>query len=191
MAEARAHPHITIVNLGEFLPLFLNEFQQLMEVQGDKITKYDGYWNPQGTGAWRLLECRVTAAVLDGRVLTSPEDDPVVGCVVGDAADRVAGKLVDLDPQQQMVSQIWGLSVGLIDGLGVTAFRGDFAVTAFCDLWLRQQTEQFFEQHLAAAYQSVLTDVRWLDLLSSPCLRALKALSADGLLSIRMNVFGY
>jgi hypothetical protein len=171
--------------------LFRDEFQQLMEVQGDKITKYNGYWNPQGTGAWRLLGCRVTAAVLDGRVLTRPEDDPVVGCVVGDAADRVAGKLVDLDPQQQMVSQIWGVSVGLVDGCGVSAFRGDFAVTAFCDLWLRQQTEQFFEQQLAAAYQSVLTGVRWPDLLNSPCLRALKAQGADRLLSIRLNVFGY
>jgi hypothetical protein len=170
---------------------FRDEFQQLMEVQGDKITKYNGYWNPQGTGAWRLLGCRVTAAVLDGRVLTRPEDDPVVGCVVGDAADLVAGKLVDLDPQQQMVSQIWGLSVGVVDGRGVTAFRGDFAVTAFCDLWLRQQTEQFFEQQLAAAYQSVLTGVRWPDLLNSPCLRALKALGSNGLLSIRLNVFGY
>src|SRR5205823_5239289 len=41
------------------------------------------------------------------------------------------------------------------------------------------------------AYQSVLRGVRWGRCAESPCLAALKARSADGLLSVRLNVFGY
>jgi hypothetical protein len=171
---------------------FCGEFQKLMEIKDETIVYYHGYWNPQGSGAWRLLGCKVTSAVLDGQVFDRPEDDPVVGLVVGGSNDRVAAKLVDLDPQQQMVSQIWGLSVRLQDDRGAVGFSGEFEVTAFCDLWWRQQTAHpFFDQQLAAAYQSVLTRVKWQKIAKSPCLQALKAQSAAGLLSIRMNVFGY
>lgn len=171
---------------------FLPAYQKPMEVADDKIVRYNGYWNPEGTAAWRLLGCRVTAAVLDGRVFTRPDDDPAVGLLVNGAADRVAGKLVDLDPQQQMVSQIWGMAVRLADDRGAEAFRGDYKVAAFTDLWQRQQTPaRFLDQQLAAAYQSVLTGVAWGRFAESPTLAALRHRSADGLLSIRFNVFGY
>ncbi|HEX3315101.1 MAG TPA: hypothetical protein VHR72_09440 [Gemmataceae bacterium] len=141
---------------------FSADYQKPMDVVDDKIVRYNGYWNPEGTAAWRLLGCRVTSAVLDGRVFTLPDEDPVVGMLVNGSADRVAGKLVDLDPQHQMVSQIWGLVVRLADERGEQAFRGDYKVAAFCDLWLRQQNAmEFLDQRLAAAYQSVLTSVTW------------------------------
>ena len=170
---------------------FLGDFQKTMEVKDDEIVKYNGYWNPEGSGAWRLLGCRVTSALVAGRTFDRAEDDPAVGLVVGGSTDRVAGKLVDLDPQQQMTSQIWGLAVCLQDDRGVAAFRGQFEVAAFCDLWKRQQNDQFFDQQLGAVYQSMLIGVEWLDFADSPCLRALKERSAAGLLSIRMNVFGF
>lgn len=172
--------------------LFVPDYQKPMDVEDEKIVRYNGYWNPEGTAAWRLLGCRVTSAVLDGRVFTRPDEDPVVGLLVNGSADRVAGKLVDLDPQQQMVSQIWGLAVRLADDRGAEAFRGDYKVAAFCDLWLRQQAAtEFFDQRLAAAYQSALTGVAWGRYAESPTLAALRHRSADGLLSIRFNVFGY
>ena len=113
---------------------FCAEFQDLMEIKDETIVYYHGYWNPQGSGAG-LLGCKVTGAVLDGQVFDRPEDDPVVGLFIGGSNDRVAAKLVDLDPQQQMVSQIWGLSVRLQDDRGAAAFAGEFEVTAFCDIW--------------------------------------------------------
>jgi hypothetical protein len=173
--------------------LFVNDFQRIMKLKNQEIEKYNGYWNPEGSGAWRLLGCRVNSVVVDGDIKLLPSQDPAVGMLIGGSDDRVAGKLVDLDPQQQMVSQIWGLTVRLQSGEYVEAFSGNFAVAPFCDLWKRQQnTTQFLDQTLAAVYQSVLTDVVWSDnVADSPCLRALKKRSADGLLSIRMNVFGY
>lgn len=171
---------------------FRQDFQAPMLVEDQKIVKYNGYWNPEGTGAWRLLGCRVTAAVVDGRTMTDSSEDPVVGQIVGGSTDRVSGKLVDLDPQQQMVSQIWGLAVNLHDANGVPSFTSDFEVAPFCDLWLRQQNaDHFLDQQLAAAYQSVLTGVKWLNYRESRCLRAMLERSAYGRLSIRMNLLGY
>lgn len=171
---------------------FNPSFQEPLVSKDDEVVRYNGYWNPDGTGAWRMLGCRVTAAVSGGHTYTDSSQDPVVGLVLGDAVDRVAAKLVDLDPQQQMVSQIWGLQVRIQNQAGKPAFVGEFAVAPFADLWLRQQNvDQWLDQQLAAAYQSILTHVTWDNYQDSPTLTALKETSRDGFLSIRMNVFGF
>src|SRR5215212_3389827 len=73
----------------------------------------NGWWDPDGTGSFRLIGCRVTMVSHgDGSTSTT---DPVVGMTVADANARVAGKIVDLDPQQQLVSQVWGMIVRLTD----------------------------------------------------------------------------
>jgi hypothetical protein len=173
--------------------LFHEDFQEPMVVKDERIVQYHGYWNPRGSGAFRLLGCKVTAAVLNGQLLHRPEDEPAIGLIVGGANDRVAAKIVDLDPQQHMVSQIWGLCMSLQDDRGATAFSGEFEVTAFCDLWMRgqQKSDTVLDLQLAAAYQSVLTQVRWLNFAGSRCLKALKERSDNGILSVRMNLFGF
>ncbi len=52
------------------------------------------------------------------------------------ADGRTAGKIVDLDPEQQMVSEIWGSSIVLGGGSGVEFLRR-FLVAAFGDIWVR------------------------------------------------------
>ncbi len=150
-----------------------------------------GNWNPQGTGIFRLLDCNVTGGFLDGRQLASAADDPVIGMGLQNAGDRAPGKLVDLDPQQQMVSEIWGMQVRLVDAAARALFQGEYKPAPFTGLWQRQQTGVMLDQTLAAYYQSVLEDVRWADALGSPLLDALKAATRDGMLSIQFNVFGY
>src|SRR5262249_29298338 len=66
---------------------FVPEYQQLHQ---------NGSWNPEGTGIFRLLDCAVTGAVVDGPA------GPISGITVQNAMQRAPGKLVDLDPQQQM-----------------------------------------------------------------------------------------
>src|SRR6185503_12185970 len=56
----------------------------------------NGSWNPQGTGIFRILDCYVTGGFLDGRAISTPADDPVIGLTLQNAADRPPGKLVDL-----------------------------------------------------------------------------------------------
>lgn len=171
---------------------FNPSFQEPMKAKDEKILKWNGYWNPQGTGAWRMLGCKITGAALGDEFYTDPRKDAAVGLTLGDAVDRVAGKLVDLDPQQQLVSQIWGLEIRLQDNHGKPALTSDFLVAPFCDLWLRQQNaDHWLDQQLAAVYQSTLIGIKWGDIHDSPTLQALKAKSASGMLSIRMNVFGF
>lgn len=151
-----------------------------------------GGWNPEGTGSFRLVDCVVCGAAMQGKLLTSAADDPVIGMRLENAGQRVSGKLVDLDPQQQMVSEIWGMRLRLSDGGTDPIFAGAYATAAFTNLWLRQQQASApHDQQLAAVYTSVLQGVDWRAHSGSPLLDAMRAASDDGWLSINMNVFGY
>lgn len=140
-------------------------FRSNYQIPGPGAT--NGWWNPRGSGAWRFRDCTVTRVVYsDGTHCDDPNVDPVVGAAVNDTDQRVEGKLVDLDPEQQMVSQIWGFQVVLtpaLEGLGggpQFGFRSDFAMAPFADLWARfpkGQPDSFF----GAFYQSVLAITKW------------------------------
>ena len=95
----------------------------------------DGWFNPIGSGAFRLIGCRVSSVhYQDGTSATSAEQDPAVGLTIGGANERVAAKLVDLDPQWQLASQIWGLEVRLTAGKEPPVAHGRFLHSAFRDL---------------------------------------------------------
>lgn len=151
----------------------------------------NGSWNPQGTGIFRILDCYVTGGLLDGRSLSTPADDPVIGLTLQNANDRPPGKLVDLDPQQQMVSQIWGMQVRLAGARAETLFKGEYKPAAFTNLWFRQQSGVKRDQQLCAYYQSVLENVEWSGKIDSPLLETLRTATQDDMLSIHFNVYGY
>ena len=145
----------------------------------------NGWFNPQGDASFRLLGCQVMSAFSDNGPVTA--GDLVLGCGVADADGRVSAKLADLDPEQQLVSQIWGLQVRLVDGSGATLLRGSYTPAAFCDIWGRAAGGS--DMAACATYQSVLTDLEWGDLSGSSFLRQLRDLSAAaGTLSIKFNV---
>ena len=158
----------------------------------------NGWWNPQGTGAFRLRGCTVRSVVYrDGSSCADPDFDPVIGAVINDVGSRVEGKLVDLDPEQQMVSEVWGLTVNLSPPPSSGdpsrfGWKSRFAVAAFADIWVRfaaGQPDSFF----GAVYQSVLEAVEWLGTGGSRFLEELKtstgALPTE--LSIKFNVDGF
>ncbi|HWE38404.1 MAG TPA: hypothetical protein VG406_17665 [Isosphaeraceae bacterium] len=97
---------------------FRPEFQ--LRQNGRGRDQWNGWWNPDGDGAWRLIGCRVTAALMpDGR--PAGQDDPVLWCLVADSDRAVAAKIVDLDPEQQLASQIWGSRSGSATRSGRTS----------------------------------------------------------------------
>ncbi len=162
---------------------FSDLFQQL---------DFDGSWNPEGTGIFRLVNCRITGAQLGGAQITENGRDQVIGMALENADDHVFGKLVDLDPQQQSCSEIWGMGLRLTDSAGSTVFSGDYVTAAFINLWRRQQQDTApNDQELAAVYQSVLNRVQWSGTPSSAALKALQRASEDGELSINMNLYAY
>jgi hypothetical protein len=157
----------------------------------------NGWWNPRGTGAWRFFGCTVQRVVYqDGSSTDDGNVDPVVGAALNGSDDRVEGKLVDLDPEQQMVSEIWGFEIVLRrahpEGIEASplGFRGAFEAAAFADLWGRFPQGQP-DAMFGAFYQSVLRSVRWFGHGGSRFLRELQG-SGPGAeaLSIKFNVDG-
>ncbi|OHX20731.1 hypothetical protein [Chromobacterium sphagni] len=170
---------------------FRPEYQQ-QHYPGDGPEGAEGYWNPEGTGIFRFIECKITGAQLGDQLLTSPEQDPVIGLRVENADRQAPGKIVDLDPQMQYVSQLWGVQVRLASPTERALFCGDLLPVALMNLWRRQLNQQSqWEQPMAASYQSILHDVAWQDGTGSPVLEALRAASEEGLLSINFNLYGY
>ena len=102
---------------------FAGQFQATVSTVNNDVTHFNnetfdpsfqerpgGWWNPQGDGVWRLMGCRITSAYLaDGQEAAG--DDPVLQMQIADSDDSAPAKIVDLDPQQQMVSMIFGLTV--------------------------------------------------------------------------------
>ncbi|HEX8704738.1 MAG TPA: hypothetical protein VF815_38250 [Myxococcaceae bacterium] len=155
----------------------------------------NGWWNPVGSGAFRLVSCRIQGVSLgDGTWIEDPARDPAIGLYVANALDAPAAKLVDLDPQWQMASMIWGLTVRLTDGKTPGHLIGRFAPAPFRDLSLRQFAPVIPNgQRLGGYFQSVLTDLNW-DFgagFASPAMEELRAAAKEGLLSIILNTFAY
>jgi hypothetical protein len=158
-------------------------------MEGPHMQPPNGWFNPQGDAAFRLLGCGITSAWMQsGRV---PASDPVLGFIVADSDQSVPAKLVDLDSEQQLVSEIWGLQVRIADTGGNTLMRGDFEAAAFMDIWDRATKQGAGgDTDAGAMYQSILSNLYWADVAVSPFLVALKQASIDGVLSIKFNVDG-
>jgi hypothetical protein len=149
-----------------------------------------GWWNPEGDSYWRFIGCQVTDAFgPDGTPAAA--NDPVRSCMVADSDRSTAGKLADLDSQQQLVSQVWGMLVRIAAEDGTTLMSGRFEPVAFIDLWDRWPGAGG-DIPAGAMYQSVLTDLEWGEVDDSPVLSGLRAASAaSGMLSIKFNVDRY
>jgi hypothetical protein len=156
-------------------------------VTGPGGTGGTGLWNPNGSHAFSFKNVTVRSAVgADGGPVTG---DPVVGLTLA-TPGRPPAKLVDLDPDQQLASTIFGLGVTLRDGAGTVFLRASLTPVPFTDIWSRL-TSGGGDGSASAAYQSTLTDLRWGDVSASLLLTQLRAAAGDGLLSIKFNVDGY
>ncbi|MBC8031684.1 MAG: hypothetical protein H7Z16_16495 [Pyrinomonadaceae bacterium] len=153
------------------------------------ITSQNYGWNPYGTGHWQILNCQVQSVVYnDGSIGSAAVDDPVIGSPVQGTDQPQVAKLVDLDSEQQMVSEIYGFQVQLSDSAGSAALVGNFEVAGFYDIWFRA-TVGGGDAPMGAFYQSVLTNLQWGDVSNSRFLEQLMAASPD-LLSIKFNLDG-
>jgi len=172
---------------ADFLPQY-QDYQQGAQA--------DGWWNPNGTGAFRFIDCAVcTAYYADGTSTSSKADDPIIGLSVLNSNDRSSGKLVDLDPQWQLASQIWGMQVRLADVAAQSAttwLTSTYAENPFRDLWFTRTAGKGGDGAASAIFQSVLTGLDWAaNLPNSRLLTELLAATQDGQLSIRLVTYAY
>lgn len=107
------------------------------------------YWNPNGTGQF-LLDCTITDVdesltnlALVGMSLRSTPTCPLH-----------SAKIVDLDPMQQNVSELWALKLQLGGENGFPF--GDYHVTAYTDIWIQVIAGQG-DYAGSGIYQSTLT----------------------------------
>ncbi len=164
------------------------------EFQNDTTGVENGWWNPTGSGAFRLLGCKVTGVwYADGTCTHDPAADPVIGMLIGGSSDRTSGKIVDIDPQWQLASALWGLDVRLSDGQSPDWFAGRFLPNAFRDLWFNRNVSQRGDNAASATFQSVLENVAWGadGTARSRALQELQKATKDGRLSIRLSTFGF
>jgi hypothetical protein len=170
---------------------FQARFQQPQVGENPAPDQMNGWWNPRGSGAWRLANCMVTSVLYqDGSSAASSLADPIVGGMLAGSDSRVSAKLVDLDPEQQMVSEIWGLRLRLRDSQGQEVWNGSFEVAPFTDIWVRYRTGQP-DSYYGAFYQSIISGVEWAGELNSLLLQQMKEAAYQGQLSIKFNVDGY
>ena len=154
------------------------------------INPQNAGWNPGGTGQWQILNCTVQSVVYDdGTICSSSTEDSVIGSPVQGTDQPQIAKLVDLDSEQQMVSEIYGFQVRLGASSEASAFVGNFEVAAFSDIWFRAQAGDGGDAPMGAFYQSVLSGIEWGDVSNSRFLKKLMAASPN-LLSIKFNLDG-
>jgi hypothetical protein len=179
---------------------FRGWFQADVSTINNDVTAYDispstppadPGWNPEGTGFFRFLDCSITGGFMHGKQITPQSSDSVTGATVQNANQRAPGKLVDLDPQQQMVSMIFGMQVRIVSPSLKTLMQSEYKPAPFANLWQRQIKGLRSDQKLGAMYQSVLEHVTWPEESDSPLLNALREATEDGRLSIEFSVFGY
>jgi hypothetical protein len=165
---------------------FVPSYQQFST--GQSPQDLNGWWNPVGDASWRLVGCRITGAWMNH--VPVPATDMVYRCLLADSDRTVSAKLVDLDPEQQMVSEVWGMSVRICDADGQTLLRSRYKTAPFTDLWNRASGNS--DSDVAAMYQSVLYDLEWGAIQTSDFLQALRRESEKtGKLSIKFNVDAY
>ncbi|WP_225548285.1 hypothetical protein [Chromobacterium violaceum] len=162
---------------------------------GAKISINNGWWNPWGTGIFGLKNCVVQSALgPDGQECLSSGEDAAIGLFVGNADDQPSGKMVDLDPDWQLASCIYGQVITLRAANGQVLMRGQYAPNPFRDLWFNRVGNIHGDSAASAIWQTQLTNVEWnLDKINSPVLQALKTICEQqgNILSLRLTTYGY
>lgn len=142
-------------------------------------------WNPDGSSTFRLIDLTVKSAVTPS---SSTETDSATGLYLTTNSQCTSAKLVELDPQFQMGSALWGLGIVLTDGVQ-EIMRADYLPAAFRDINFARGDKQ-----LSAKFTSILTNVSWSkEVGSSQVLTELReqALLNKNRLSINLLTFGF
>lgn len=153
-------------------------------------TEYNGWWNPDGSNAFRLMECAATGMALPGGVERPGDSSLRVEAQQG----RTQAKIVDLDPQFQFASGLWGMRLSLVEG-DVELFSGTLQPACFRDIYFGRVIVQSTGQPLggspsaSARFTGTLTDLFWAPNTGGPLKEAADA--GGGKLTLSLLTYGY
>jgi hypothetical protein len=146
-------------------------------------------WNPNGTHRFVIKPCVITGVVRsDGRFVDRAADDPFIGGSVATTNLPRPGRIVDLDPEEQGRSQLFGLGLRLRGSDGRVAVEGGMATATLRDLWFGRAPGGM--AGAGGFYQSVLEHLDWRDAPGSSAVAELRDASPDRL-SVRFVVHAY
>ncbi|MCL1126904.1 hypothetical protein [Shewanella surugensis] len=149
------------------------------------------YWNPAGTGNFNL-NAKITKIIYGpNECVNSPSEDPWIGQSIKSVFTVTPPKLVDLDPMQMNVSEVWAMTLGLGDNS--SNFTGNFMPIGFVESWIQAQAVTPSSASASAIYQSLLIGLNDTnlseELKNSKLIKALDV--PNKALSINFNVRAY
>lgn len=173
---------------------FLGRFQADVSTSNNDPGHYspepvrNPWWNRNGSNRFQFQGATVTSVTLKaGACETTKSGDAIVTAPVISTNNPQMGKLVDLDPEQQMVSQVWGLQLCIGDQTSGNFVLGNFRAVNFRDITFGRAPQPADPiGGASAAYLSVIDVLQWGSNLS-PAMSALKKMGGN-LLSIRFVV---
>lgn len=143
-------------------------------------------WNPNGVALFKFDSCTVTGVQAAG------DNSALVGAAVTTPPQPVAGKLVDLDPDQQMLSQVIGVGLNLTTPSGA-GFQGVLDPCNLQDIWAPAPAPEGNAggSQASVIYVSTLNSVRWTNADEIEALKLLRDATQDSQLAIRFVIGSY
>ena len=145
-------------------------------------------FDPHGGHYFKILGATVRAATDEDGQPVGEGQDPLVGGSLVSLPEPQWARLVDLDPMQQLATQIYSLRLRLT--AGEASLEGTLLRVPFLTyLWFRATGGDLLRR-FGASFQSEVGDLSWRHTSDSPLLEQLRDRSPDRL-SIKFNVDGY
>jgi mannose-6-phosphate isomerase-like protein (cupin superfamily) len=172
---------------------FTGRFFTNVSTINNDLTNYDPStpvgdpgWNPTGIALFKFDSCTVTGVQAPG------DNSKLVGASVTTPPQPVAGKLVDLDPDEQMLSQVIGVALNLMTDSGA-GFQGVLEPCNFQDIWPSAPTPEGNAggSSASAIYVSTLNSVQWTNADEIEALKLLRDATQNSQLAIRFIVGSY
>lgn len=147
-------------------------------------------WNANGLAWIYFQNCTIKRVLTTGgSVKTTTAQDGLVGGTVETTNVPAIAKLVDLDPDFQGGSQIWGAEMQINLASGGGFLKGKLKAPTMRDLWFGRVPGQGMSG-AGGIFQSVLTGVTWDTSSTSPVFAELRAASSSKL-SIKFVLYAY
>ena len=152
----------------------------------DPSSTIDPGWNPNGVALFQFDSCIVTGVQAPG------DNSGLIGAAVITPPQPVAGKLVDLDPDQQMLSQVIGVALNLKTASGA-GFQSVLEPCNLQDIWGPAPAPEGDAggSQARVIYVSTLNSVQWTNADEIDALKLLRDATQNEQLAIRFIIGSY
>lgn len=143
----------------------------------------DPGWNPNGVALFKFDSCTVTG------VQAPCDDGKLIGAPVSTPPKPVTGKLVDLDTDEQNLSQVIGVTLNLTTASGA-GFQGVLEPCNLQDMWMRAPAPSGNAggSQASAIFVSTLNSVQWTNADEVEVLKLLRDATQNSQLAIRFII---